>query len=32
VRTCALQARDFVETGLEIIRRRHLGLPHPTLA
>jgi transposase len=32
VRTCALQARDFVQTGLEILRRRHLALTQPVLA
>jgi len=32
LRTCALQARDFVATGLEIVRRRHLQIPHPVLA
>ena len=32
LRTCALQARDFVATGLEILRRRHLQIPHPVLA
>ncbi len=32
LRTCALQTRGFVETGLEIFRHRHLGLPQTVLA
>jgi transposase len=32
LRTCALQAKDFVTTGLEIVRRRHLQIPQPVLA
>ncbi len=27
IQTCKLQKRDFVEAGLEIIRRYHSGLP-----
>jgi transposase len=32
LRTCALQTRGFIETGLEILGHRHLGLPHTVLA
>jgi transposase len=32
LRTCALQGKDFVQIGLEILRRRHLGIPQPVLA
>ena len=32
LRTCALQGRDFVQTGLEILRRRHLEISQPVLA
>jgi transposase len=32
LRTCALQGRDFVQAGLEIVRRRHLRISQPVLA